>query len=127
MTSRFTSLVVDAHDPQRLAEFWAAVLGWTVSPPDDDEDVEIVGPGPGPTLLFQKVPEAKTVKNRLHLDVNAIDGTDQAAEVERVVALGAKPVDIGQRDVSWVVLADPEGNEFCILRSTVHPEPGAAR
>jgi len=124
MTSRFTTLVVDAHDPQRLAEFWAAVLGWAITPPSandvddpdpDDDDVEVRGNSDGPALLFQKVPEDKAVKNRLHIDVNATGGSDQAGEVERVMALGATPVDVGQRDVSWVVLADPEGNEFCVL------------
>ncbi len=136
MVSRFTTLTVDAHDPERLAQFWTALLGWTIAPPsandaddpdDDDEEIEICGTGNGPTILFIKVPEAKTVKNRLHLDLNATDGADQAAEVERALALGATPVDVGQRNVSWVVLADPEGNEFCILRSTVHPEPGPER
>jgi hypothetical protein len=66
------------------------------------------------TIVFEPVPEKKTIKNRVHLDVKAVDG-DQDAEVERLIALGARRVDIGQGDVSWVVLADPEGNEFCVL------------
>jgi hypothetical protein len=79
-----------------------------VSPPD----------GSGQGLLFLRVPEGKAVKNRLHLDLRPADGTDQAAELERLLDLGATPVDIGQGDVTWHVLADPEGNEFCLLRST---------
>ena len=81
--------------------------------------IEIAGPpGSGPSPTFVPVPEAKTVKNRLHIDVNPV-GCDQAQEVERLMGLGARRVDIGQGDPSWVVLADPEGNEFCVLRARV--------
>ena len=117
MSSRFTELCIDSKDPHRLAEFWAAVLDWRIeSSEDDDEAVELADPEGGPTtLLFIAVPEPKTVKNRLHIDVNPRD-REQAEEVERVLALGATRADVGQGDdVSWVVLADPEGNEFCIL------------
>jgi len=69
-----------------------------------------------PTIVFVPVPERKSVKNRVHIDVNPIDRT-QAEEVERLEALGARRVDVGQGDVGWVVMADPEGNEFCVLRS----------
>jgi hypothetical protein len=118
MTGKFTELCIDCARPRELAEFWSAVLDYPIT--DEDEDsVEIRGgEGSGPSLLFVEVPEAKTVKNRLHIDVNPVDRT-QADEVERVLALGARKVDIGQGDVSWVVLADPEGNEFCILRTQV--------
>jgi catechol 2,3-dioxygenase-like lactoylglutathione lyase family enzyme len=116
MATIFTELVVDCHDPATLAAFWQAVLGYEVVATSDGE-IEIGGgPGTGPTLLFQRVPEEKVVKNRLHLDVSPAPGSVQAEEVDRVLGLGATPVDIGQGDVSWVVLADPEGNEFCILR-----------
>ena len=116
MSSRLTELVVDCHDPQRLAAFWCEVLDWRVNESEPDI-VEIVGDEPGPTIVFLKVPEPKTVKNRVHIDVNARD-REQAEEVERLIGLGARRVDIGQGDdVSWVVLADPEGNEFCVLRS----------
>ena len=125
MASRFTELIVDATDPARMAEFWCGVLGWEVTEAND-EGVEIKGAGDGPTIVFVKVPEPKSAKNRLHIDVNAVAG-DQYREVERLLALGARRVDVGQRDVSWVVLADPEGNEFCVLSSRVNPEPGAAR
>ena len=125
MASRFTELSVDCHRPRRLAEFWCAVLSYDVIE-DRDDLVEISGwkltaeavrDAPmAPTLVFVKVPESKTVKNRLHLDVSPIDrGQDE--EVERLLGLGAQRVDIGQGEQPWVVLADPEGNEFCVLRS----------
>lgn len=125
MASRFTELAIDCVDPNGLARFWCAVLGYEVL---DDEDgiVEIgvrmapadgnqVGPMP-PTLIFAHVPETKTVKNRLHIDVNPTD-REQDEEVRRLLVLGAQHVDVGQGDASWVVLADPEGNEFCVLSS----------
>jgi hypothetical protein len=116
--SRFTELIVDCADPERLAAFWAAVLGWQPTGKYAGA-VEIAGPpGTGPSLVFVAVPEAKTSKNRLHLDVNPV-GCDQEQEVERLVGLGARRVDVGQGEQTWVVLADPEGNEFCVLRSRV--------
>ena len=122
MASRFTELCIDCADPQRLAAFWAAVLDWRVESDDDDDgdgdgdEVAVVDPqGKAPLLLFVRVPEPKTVKNRLHIDVSPTGGADQAAEVERILGLGATHVDVGQGDVSWVVLADIEGNEFCVL------------
>ena len=121
MVSRFTELCVDCSDPRRLAEFWSQVLGWRIEAEDgDDDEIELVDPDGGkPTLLFIRVPEAKTVKNRLHIDVNARD-REQAEEVERLLALGATHADVGQGDdVSWVVMADPEGNEFCVLSKRV--------
>jgi len=118
MASTFTELIVDAADPRGLADFWCAVLGWQVTE-DDEEGVEIAaGAGARPAIVFVPVPEPKTVKNRVHIDVNPT-GCDQAEEVERVLALGARPVDVGQGEQPWVVLADPEGNEFCILRTRV--------
>ena len=116
MASKFTELCVDCADPQRLAEFWSQVLDYKITESDEDS-VEIAGPeGSGPTILFVEVPEEKTVKNRLHIDVSPSD-REQDEEVERITALGATPADVGQGpDVSWVVLADPEGNEFCVLR-----------
>ena len=115
MSSRLTEIAVDCHDPAALAEFWCAVLDWRV---DDTEPglVEIKGDDPGPTIVFVVVPESKTVKNRVHIDVNPRD-REQAEEVERILGLGARLVDVGQGDVPWVVMADPEGNEFCVLRT----------
>jgi len=114
--SRFSELCIDCSDPRRLADFWAAVLDWRVED-DGDDEVAVVDPeGKAPPLLFLPVPEGKTVKNRLHIDVSPDPGT-QDQEVERILALGATHADVGQGpDVSWVVLADPEGNEFCVLR-----------
>jgi predicted enzyme related to lactoylglutathione lyase len=120
MSVRWTELVVDSYDPPAIAEFWRQVLGWElVEDEQEDGDVEIGPPDQdGPSLLFQIVPEGKKVKNRIHIDVRSFD-TDQGAELDRLKALGAVEVDIGQGDESWVVLADPEGNEFCLLASRV--------
>lgn len=117
MTSRFTELCIDCVDPRAVADFWKEVLGWAVSD-DQDDGVELKNPeSEWPVLFFVKVPERKMVKNRLHIDVNPRD-RDQEAELERLLALGATRVDVGQGDdVTWVVLADPEGNEFCLLRT----------
>ena len=117
MPAKFTELVIDCADTARVAEFWAAVLGYAVL--DREQDViEIGRAGEYPTLVFAPVPEGKTVKNRVHIDVNAV-GTDQATELERLLRLGARRIDVGQGDVSWIVLAYPEGNEFCLLRRTL--------
>jgi predicted enzyme related to lactoylglutathione lyase len=118
MACRFTELIIDANDPPALADFWAQVLDYRISD-TSDEWVQIEGRQP-PTILFAKVLERKTVKNRVHIDVNATDRS-QEEEVERIVGLGARHADVGQKDVSWVVLADPEGNEFCVLQSRVPP------
>jgi len=121
VSCRFTELIIDAEDPHALAAFWQQVLGYDERDREDDI-VEIGGaPGTGPLLVFLRVPDRKSVKNRLHIDVSATD-QDQPAELERLLSLGATPVDIGQGDdVSWHVLADPEGNEFCLLASRVDP------
>jgi hypothetical protein len=118
MASRFTELVIDSHDPERLAAFWQEVLGSPTLRRGDDGGpyVSVSGGGTPIELLFVPVPETKAVKNRLHIDVRASD-RNQAEEVERLLALGARHTDVGQGDVSWVVLADPEGNEFCVLRT----------
>ena len=120
MATRLVHLVIDAADPGRLARFWAAALGWeTVE--EEDGEVVVWPPGfgyPDPAalpLVFVPVPEPKTVKNRLHLDLASESAADQAASVERLLGLGAVPADIGQGEVPWTVLADPEGNEFCVL------------
>ena len=106
-------IAIDCHDPRALARFWSEALGCQVLD-DDDDEVLIVPPAPtpGPRFLFLKVPEGKIVKNRIHLDLRS---DDQEAEVERLIAMGAEPADIGQGETTWVVLADPEGNEFCVL------------
>jgi predicted enzyme related to lactoylglutathione lyase len=115
MVSRWENLVVDAQDPARLARWWAEALGYQITYEKPDE-VEIRRtPDELPGLIFVPVPEQKRVKNRLHIDLRP---HDQEGEVERLVNMGARHVDVGQgEDVSWVVLADPEGNEFCVLRT----------
>ena len=125
MACRFTELVVNSRDAEALAAFWAAVLDYRVLSRDEDGAVEI-GPeagfgGAAPTLLFAPVPDPPPGKARLHIDLNPTD-RDQDAELERLQGLGATPADVGQSgDESWHVLADPEGNEFCLLRSRVSP------
>jgi hypothetical protein len=115
---RIQCLCVDAAEPTAIASFWEAALGWRRTFEQDDQ-VVLEPPegspedGVAPDLLFLKVPEGKAVKNRLHLDLRP---DDQAAEVARLEALGARRVSVGQVDVSWVVMADPEGNEFDVLR-----------
>ncbi|AGJ53144.1 VOC family protein [Streptomyces sp. NPDC053741] len=113
MGLEWEQLVIDAADPVALGSWWREALGWVVVN-DSPEEYEI-RPEPDrlPGLLFGTTPEGKTVKNRLHLDFRP---DDRDAEVERLLALGARHTDIGQRrDEPWVVLADPEGNEFCVL------------
>jgi catechol 2,3-dioxygenase-like lactoylglutathione lyase family enzyme len=120
---RFSELVIDCGDPEMVATFWAGVLDLPVVHDEEDGEhyYELAPPGGAkPTLLFLRVPEGKTVKNRLHIDVSPVE-SDRDTEVERIVALGATRIDIGQGDTSWVVLADPEGNEFCVLRGPIPP------
>ena len=125
MANRITTIVVDSTDPSRLADFYRAVLGWDEVDRTED-DVELAPPGqpekgPVPTLLFQRVPDPTPGKNRLHLDLNATD-RDQDAELERLLSLGAIRAGVGQTgEESWEVLADPEGNVFCLLQSRVDP------
>jgi Glyoxalase-like domain len=120
MPTRLVHLVIDAVEPARLARFWAAALGWAVEAGESGEAVAWP-PGfsyPDPValpLVFVPVPEPKTGKNRVHLDLATESTAHQAAETERLLALGAVPVNIGQGEVPWQVLADPEGNEFCVL------------
>jgi hypothetical protein len=120
MPTRLVDLVWDANDPAGLARFWASALGWVTGDEAGDE-VSVRPQGyqyPDPVavpLLFGAVPEAKTGKNRVHLDLASSSLAHQADLVARLRGLGASPVDLGQGNVPWVVLADPEGNEFCVL------------
>src|SRR6478609_7690337 len=109
MSLEWEQVVIDCADPIALARWWSDALGWQYWVQDTDE-VEVRLPG----LIFGTVPEGKTIKNRLHLDFRP---DDRDAEVDRLLGLGASRVDVGQSDVPWVVLADPEGNEFCVLSS----------
>ncbi|RIV35672.1 VOC family protein [Micromonospora radicis] len=113
MTSVWASLTVDARDPARLARWWAEALGYQVvsEQPDEVEIRQSADRLPG--IVFVSVRGAKEGKNRLHLDLRP---ADREAEVERLVDMGARHVDVGQDGTDWTVLADPEGNEFCVLR-----------
>jgi predicted enzyme related to lactoylglutathione lyase len=118
MTLKLGWVSIDAHDPQKLAEFWGEVLDYEVKPDPDPTDGEmevelLPKDGKGQRLLFVEVHDDKKAKNRVHFDLSP---DDQAAEIERVLALGATKADIGQGETTWEVMADPEGNEFCILR-----------
>jgi predicted enzyme related to lactoylglutathione lyase len=125
MATRLVHVVVDANDPAALARFWADALGWVIGDVTDDE-VDVWPEGynyPDPSalpLVFVQVPELKQGKNRVHLDLASASTDDQASLVTRLRDLGASPADIGQRrprgdGVAWTVLADPEGNEFCVV------------
>ncbi|MEU6727763.1 VOC family protein [Nonomuraea wenchangensis] len=121
MACRISELIIPCQDPNGLAAFWCQVLDFVVLDTEDDGSVEI-GPREGfgglqPTLIFSPTTEPKTGLLRMHFDVNATD-RDQDAELERLLSLGARPADVGQTgEESWHVLADPEGNEFCLLRA----------
>jgi glyoxalase superfamily protein len=122
MACRITELVLDSHDPEALARWWCRVLDYVVVGREDDGSVEI-GPADGalPTIVFGRADTPKREKLRLHIDVNPTD-RDQDAELRRLLDLGAEPADVGQTgQESWHVLADPEGNEFCLLRSRRPP------
>jgi Glyoxalase-like domain len=128
MSVRWYSIVVDCRDVAAQSRWWATALDWRVAyeapgevvlvPPhvlDPARDIPRLERGPG--LIFVPVPEGKSVKNRLHIDLAPSPGTGQEAEVRRLEALGARRVDVGQDPdkVSWVVMADPDDNEFCVL------------
>jgi hypothetical protein len=106
------STVIDCHDPEALAAFWCQVLSYQVVFRNEREVDIAPGPTCFPGLAFLRVTGRKAVKNRLHIDLNP---ADQQAEVQRLLALGATRTDIGQGNAEWVVMADPEGNEFCAL------------
>jgi len=112
MTVHLYQVVVDAHDPARLARWWAQVLGYDVLYETASEVIIGIAPDRYPGIAFVPVADSKSTKNRFHLD---LDPDDFEAEVARVVALGAIPADVGQGDAPWAVLADIEGNEFCVL------------
>ena len=125
MACRITELVLDCRDPESLSRWWCAVLDWVELGRETDESIEIGPPegfgGAVPTLVFNRSDDPRRGKLPLHLDLNPT-GTDQAAELERLLGLGARPVDVGQTgEEDWHVLGDPEGNEFCLLRRTVEP------
>ena len=121
MASRFRNLTIDCHDPYALVQFWQQVLdGYAadLDEPNNPEDPEAFLQGPGPNVLFIKVPEGKAVKNRLHIDLSPTDRT-RNEEVDRLLALGATLIDDRRNPdgSGWAVMTDPEGNEFCVERS----------
>jgi Glyoxalase-like domain len=125
MASRLTEVIIDCHDLDVVATFWCAVLGYQRANQGDGW-LAIAEPGERPSdeayrqraqppaMAFVQVPEEKTVKNRVHVDVTPIDRS-QLDEVTRLIALGAQQVEIGESETAWVVMADPEGNEFCVM------------
>ena len=115
MSLEWEQVTIDSEDPTSLGNWWKDALRWVIV--DDDPEVFEIRPATGrvPGMLFLRTGNAKTAKNRLHFDFRP---DDQAAEVERLLGLGASRVDIGQGDATWIVLADPEGNEFCVLSSS---------
>ncbi|WP_203963351.1 VOC family protein [Actinocatenispora thailandica] len=125
MAARIGELVLGCRDPQLLARFWCEVLDFVVLDQEDDGTLEI-GPregwgGPQATIILSYRDEPEPGKSRLHIDLNPTD-RDQDAELERLLKLGARPADIGQTgEEPWHVLVDPEGNEFCLLRSRIAP------
>ena len=127
MTLRWYTVVVDCHDPAAQAAWWRETLDWQ-QVYEADGEVVIVPPHlldpaiagvpwtqQNPGLVFVRVPEHKTLKNRLHIDLAPHTSDDRDAEIAKLIERGAKPVDVGQVDVPWIVLSDPEGNEFCVL------------
>jgi predicted enzyme related to lactoylglutathione lyase len=119
MPSRIAVLAIDATDAATIADFWCVVLGWVVTERWDTGITIAPVDGGSLTIDVISVPEHKTLKNRLHLDLRA-DGNSTEQELQRLLDAGARPVDVGQpADASWVVLADPEGNEFCLLARSV--------
>jgi Glyoxalase-like domain len=114
-TGPMAAVVADCADPRAMARFWGEAMDWTLHEVTDDHAVLRSAKGVGPYLEFLRTPDAKTVKNRVHLDLRPYPGDDQAAEVARLRVLGATDIDLGQGDVPWTCLVDPEGNEFDVL------------
>ncbi|HUZ40553.1 MAG TPA: VOC family protein [Acidimicrobiales bacterium] len=125
MAIRIQNVSIDCLDPARLAAFWAEALGWRITSVETEEVVleppaGSRGDGIAPDIVFLLVPDDRVAKNRVHLDLRP---SDQFAEVQRLIGLGARHVDVGQSsDSTWVVLGDPEGNEFCVLRPFTEEE-----
>ncbi|MDH6451106.1 MULTISPECIES: VOC family protein [unclassified Streptomyces] len=114
-TGPIAAVVVDSVDPRAMARFWGEALDWTLHEVTDEQARLRSGAGVGPYLEFLRTPDVKTVPDRVHLDLLPYAGDDKAAEVARLRALGATDLDLGQGDVPWTCLSDPEGHEFCVL------------
>ncbi|MEU6091787.1 VOC family protein [Streptomyces sp. NPDC047085] len=114
-TGPIAAVVVDCLDPRAMARFWGEAMDWTLHKVTDDQAALRSAKGVGPYLEFLRTPDVKTVPDRVHLDLLPYPGDDNAAEVARLRALGATDLDVGQGDVPWTCLTDPEGHEFCVL------------
>ncbi|MFG1819435.1 VOC family protein [Kribbella sp. NPDC049174] len=114
-TGPIAAVVVDCADPRAMARFWVEAMDWTLHEVTDDRALLRAAEGTGPYLEFLRTPHLKDVWHRVHLDLLPYPLDGKAAEVARLEALGATPANVGQGDVPWTVLADPEGNEFCVL------------
>ncbi|MEU0674646.1 VOC family protein [Streptomyces sp. NPDC006172] len=114
-TGPVAAMVVDCADPRAMARFWGRAMDWTVHEVSDEQAVLRSPKSAGPFLEFLRTPGAKTAPDRVHLDLLPYPGDDQAAEADRLRALGATDLDVGQGDVPWTCLTDPEGHEFCVL------------
>ncbi len=121
MSVRIGEISIDCSEPALAAQFWCDALGYRITD-EDDTGVALAGDSAAPTIIFFRSSDTKLHKNRLHLDVCPV-GTSQEDEVRRLEDLGARRIDIGQGDVSWVVMVDPVGNEFCVMRTVLPPEP----
>ena len=115
-TGPIAAVVVDCADPRAMARFWGEATGWTVHEVTDDRARLRAAEGVGPYLEFARTPDDEVVWNRVHLDLLPYYGDDQAAHADRLRALGATDADVGQGDAPWMVMADPEGNDFCLLK-----------
>ncbi|MER7008851.1 VOC family protein [Dactylosporangium sp. NPDC000555] len=114
-TGPIAAMVVHCGDPRAMARFWGEAMDWTLHEVTGDHATLRSAKGVGPYLEFLRTPDVKDIRHRIHLDLVPYSGDDQAAEVARLQTLGATLADVGQGDVPWIVLADPEGNEFCVL------------
>lgn len=120
MATRLVNVVIDSADPRDLAEWWGAALGWSPVHDGDESYLDVPPGAHGIDLVFVPVDDERQVKNRIHLDLASKDADQHLATVERLLVAGARRIDIGQGEVPWVVMADPEGNEFCVT----DPWPG---
>lgn len=122
MTVRIGDIVIDCQNARLAADFWCAALGYRITE-TDDTGVAVVGDSSAPTLLFLESNDRKATKNRIHFDVCPVEGSTRSNEVARLESLGAMLVDVGQTGDSWTVMADPDGNEFCVMSTVLPPEP----
>jgi hypothetical protein len=122
MTARIGDIVIDSQNPARAAQFWSAALGYRITA-SDTTGVAVAGPTTAPTLLFLASTDIKLHKNRIHFDICPTQGTTQDQEVYRLEALGATRLRVEADQDSWVVMADPDGNEFCVMATVLPHEP----